>query len=198
MRAQSFDSTRGSLLDRLIWYMRTRQIRRRLPSTIETLADLGCGRTAPLLRKLLASGAVIHAIGVDLSPEMGLASDSLQLVQADLNEGLPLQSASVDVVLSLAVLEHLREPVLHLTEIHRILKPGGTLLLTTPSPLGKPVLEFMAYTLKVIDRQEIDDHKQYYEARTLVSALTQAGFAASAIHARTFQIGMNNIVVARA
>lgn len=44
---------------------------------------------------------------------------------------LPFAEASVDVVFAHAVFEHLREPVAALAEIRRILKPGGSLALST-------------------------------------------------------------------
>jgi SAM-dependent methyltransferase len=44
---------------------------------------------------------------------------------------LALADASFDVVLCTEVLEHLREPQRAIDEMHRVLKPGGSLLLTT-------------------------------------------------------------------
>lgn len=197
MRTHSFDSNNTGIFDRLIWHMRATQIRRHLPRPVETIADFGCGSSAPLLRTLLEDGVTGKAIGIDLNPDFSVATNTLSLFQADLNEPLPLADSSLDAVLSLATLEHLDEPGLHLREIHRTLKSGGTLLLTTPSPRGKPVLEFLAYRLKIIDRREIEDHRQYFDSPMLETALQHAGFAPPAIDAQTFQLGMNNIVVAR-
>lgn len=45
---------------------------------------------------------------------------------------VPLESAQVDYVLFSEVLEHLREPEKALREVHRLLRPGGTLVLTVP------------------------------------------------------------------
>jgi len=196
MRTGSFDSLSTGMLDKLIWRMRASQIRKNLPQTIEVVADFGCGRSAPLLRTLLEKGTVKKATGVDLDPDFSAQTNALTLFKADLNKPLPLEGSSFDAVFSLATLEHLDEPDLHLREIHRALKPNGLLLLTTPSPRGKPVLEFLAYRLKIIDRHEIEDHRQYFNSSMLESALEHAGFTPSAISARTFQFGMNNIVIA--
>jgi len=47
-------------------------------------------------------------------------------------EAIPLSSASVDLVLSTEMLEHCPEPARVAGEVHRVLRPGGILVLTTP------------------------------------------------------------------
>jgi SAM-dependent methyltransferase len=63
-------------------------------------------------------------IALDLRPGPGVdvVGDAL---------GLAIASASVDVVLCTEMLEHVTEPQRAIDEIYRVLKPGGTLLLTT-------------------------------------------------------------------
>jgi len=46
---------------------------------------------------------------------------------------MPFCDASIDVVLITQVLEHIPDPIAVIAEIHRVLKPGGTLLLSVPS-----------------------------------------------------------------
>jgi len=53
-------------------------------------------------------------------------------VEADLNEPLPISSCVADTVVSLSVLEHLREPQLMLSEAYRILKTGGAIVSQIP------------------------------------------------------------------
>jgi SAM-dependent methyltransferase len=53
-------------------------------------------------------------------------------IVADLNEKLPIEDAVADTVISLSVMEHLREPQVMLCEANRILKPGGTMILQVP------------------------------------------------------------------
>jgi SAM-dependent methyltransferase len=49
---------------------------------------------------------------------------------------IPIEAASVDVVLCTEVLEHVSEPIRVLMELGRILRPGGTLILTAPLGSG--------------------------------------------------------------
>ena len=54
----------------------------------------------------------------------------------DLNfetDSLPIQDNSIDVVMSLAVIEHIHNPEIFLNEIYRVLKPGGFVYLSTPN-----------------------------------------------------------------
>lgn len=52
-------------------------------------------------------------------------------VTIDIDGHLPLPDASIDVVLSTQVLEHVAVPAAYLAEARRVLRPGGRLLLST-------------------------------------------------------------------
>jgi SAM-dependent methyltransferase len=51
-------------------------------------------------------------------------------------ESLPFENNSIDAIICLEVLEHVKNPFKAAEEIKRVLKPGGLLLLTTPFLLG--------------------------------------------------------------
>jgi len=53
--------------------------------------------------------------------------------QADFNKRLPFKNKSFDIVYSIEVIEHLRSPYDFLEECFRILKPNGTLIISTPN-----------------------------------------------------------------
>jgi len=54
----------------------------------------------------------------------------------DLHGGLPLADQSVDLAYSVEVLEHLEDQFLFFREVHRVLRPGGRFVLTTPNVLS--------------------------------------------------------------
>ncbi len=91
------------------------------------LLDAGCGRGAPVLAKF--AGRARRLIGVDLVEFLpGLAG--LELVQGNLaRTGLP--DASVDLVYSRSVLEHVDDPARVYAEMQRILRPGGRFVFLT-------------------------------------------------------------------
>ena len=96
------------------------------------VADLGCGQ-GRTVRALLAAAhppAVVHALdhGSDLDDDL-LHDARVASRVADLDATLPLGDASLDRAVSLNVVEHVADPVEHLAECRRVLRPGGLLVL---------------------------------------------------------------------
>lgn len=101
----------------------------------ETVLDLGCGAGTDLLIAAQMVGSGGRAIGIDMTPsmvdrarqsaaEMGL--DNIE-VHEGLIEQLPLPDESVDVVISNGVIDLVPDKDVVLSEIKRVLKPGGRL-----------------------------------------------------------------------
>lgn len=102
------------------------KVRAHLPELRGTVVDLGCG-TRPYEADILAHAA--RYVGVDWSKTLhGLRAD----VAADVSRPLPLRDGAADAVTAFEVLEHLAEPGAMLGEAHRILRPGGVLMLSVP------------------------------------------------------------------
>lgn len=102
-----------------------------------TVGDLGCG-TGPVSQAL--APFVRRVVAVDESPEMLTAArdrlaafDNVDLHQGDL-AALPMPTASLDAATLVLVLHHLPEPAEVLAEIHRVLRPGGRLLVVDMLP----------------------------------------------------------------
>lgn len=91
------------------------------------LLDAGCGRTAPVLRRYI--GRVPRLIGVEVVPFVDVPPQ-IETHQADLAR-LPLPSASVDLIMSRSVFEHLADPHAVYAELARVLRPGGQLVFLT-------------------------------------------------------------------
>lgn len=87
---------------------------------------------------LLAARARARIVAVDYDPAVAQHARrryaSLPVVRADLQR-LGVASASVDAVVSLQVIEHLHDQPGFLEECHRVLRPGGTLIVSTPNRL---------------------------------------------------------------
>src|SRR3989338_3561079 len=174
------------LLERTLRTLRLKKIVRHIPAG-STVVDLGCGYDYYLVRSI--AERLQSAVAVDLSVQPS-HDPNITSLEHDLNTPLPLPSDHFDVAVSMANLEHLSQPLALLKEAHRILKPDGQLILTTPSTYAKPILEFLAYRLHIVSEPEIRDHKMYFNRTLLRDYLQQAGFT-TVIH-RYFQLCMNN------
>lgn len=86
---------------------------------------------------ILAQSAA-HVIGVDISPEavanatQKYAGDRVAFLQGSAAV-IPLPDADVDVVVSFETLEHLHEQEAMLSEIRRVLRQDGLLIISTPN-----------------------------------------------------------------
>jgi SAM-dependent methyltransferase len=104
----------------------------------QTALDAGCGtgRALPHLRGAVGPGGTV--LGVDLTPEMLATARRYGrhrhgwLVLADARH-LPLRDGGVDAAFAAGLLPHLPDPDGGLTELARVIRPGGRLALFHPS-----------------------------------------------------------------
>jgi SAM-dependent methyltransferase len=120
-------------------------------------AGVGEGYGAALL-----SGVAHHVVGVELDAPTAahvVRRYGLPVTRADL-QALPLPDASVDVVVTLQVIEHLWDQAAFLRECARVLRPGGRLHCSTPNRLtfspgnalvDRPLNPFHTYELAAAD-----------------------------------------------
>lgn len=93
------------------------------PQPGERILDLGCG-DGQLTMRLAATGAKVT--GVDASPAMVAAAQSRGAEAAQGNaESLPFPDQSFDAVFSNAVLHWVRDHDAMMSEVRRVLRPGG-------------------------------------------------------------------------
>ena len=93
--------------------------------------DVGCGRGV-MLRALLDLGYEAH--GVEISPEAAAGVDPRARIRIapDLADAA-YETDSFDAVILWHVLEHLPHPERTLEELHRIIRPGGRLVVAVPN-----------------------------------------------------------------
>ena len=150
-----------------------------------TVVDAGCGANAPLLVSLL--GKADSLIGIDLVRfNPSLRNESLLLLNNDLTN-MEIEDASVDLVISRSVLEHLCDVESVYREIHRILRPGGRFLFLIPNFWD--YVSIMSYLIpngfhkavveKLSGRPQADTFPTYYKSNTqraIGSLAKQTGF----------------------
>ncbi|MEU7042560.1 class I SAM-dependent methyltransferase [Streptomyces varsoviensis] len=155
-----------------------------------TVLDVGCGDgTAAAVAAAAAPGH--RFVGVDWSQGAlrRAAAGVPYAVRGEVTgEGLPFASGAADAVLFSEVIEHLVDPDGALAEIHRVLRPGGHLLLSTPNLAAwynralllagvQPV--FSEVSLREIHGRPgsaVVGHLRLFTARALRGLLTARGF----------------------
>ena len=86
--------------------------------------------------RLAAAAHLPVTYGIDYDPDLlreGWQARGIRGVQADLNGPLPWRSDAFAVVTAMDVIEHLTGTTTFVSEIYRILQPGGYALLATPN-----------------------------------------------------------------
>ena len=179
-----------TVFDRFVAWLRFRAAQRHVGSG-SRVCDLGCGLGSDFIRWL--GPRIRLGVGVDLQVS---AAESMgqRVVAGDIAQELPIRSACFDHIVMLAVLEHLAKPERTLREVHRILVPGGSLIMTWPKAAVDPVLHLFRRLHIVSPEMESDQHERRIPLEELQDMLARIGFERS-FH-RTFEVGLNNLLVA--
>jgi 2-polyprenyl-3-methyl-5-hydroxy-6-metoxy-1,4-benzoquinol methylase len=100
--------------------------------------DFGAG-TGTLAARIAGEPAVTSVTAADLAPHAtvaptdAVAGRKIRWLTADLNAPLPLADASFDVIVAIEIIEHLENPRATAREWRRLLRAGGTLVMSTPN-----------------------------------------------------------------
>ena len=94
--------------------------------------EFGAG-TGNFAKQLLADALIYEVTCADILPRPDDLSPNAKWIQADLNDELDAPSSSFDTIISIEVVEHLENPRAVFREFHRLLRPGGSIVLTTPN-----------------------------------------------------------------
>jgi 2-polyprenyl-3-methyl-5-hydroxy-6-metoxy-1,4-benzoquinol methylase len=147
------------------------EIRRYRGSESGRLLEIGCGDGDFLV---LAEAGGWRVTGIEYSPA-ACEKARRRLKNGEVRCG-ELQQAGLaaeqfDLCVVSDVLEHVRSPFDFLQEIHRLLKPGGTLFIATPS-----IDSWSARFLRQKWMEFKAEHLTYFDRQTLQTALFKSGF----------------------
>ena len=162
--------------------------------------DLGCGE-GRFAAELARAGAA--AVGVDVSHE-ALRRARARYPELDLRAipssgSWPLDDAGFDIAWAGETIEHVADTAGWLSEVRRVLRAGGTLLLSTPAH-GRLVLLLLALSPRRFARHfdPRSDHLRFYSARTLSRLLEDFGFEEIEVRAAGGPPGMRPLLLASA
>jgi 2-polyprenyl-3-methyl-5-hydroxy-6-metoxy-1,4-benzoquinol methylase len=137
---------------------------------VGSLLDVGCA-TGELLIAARDRGWRVH--GVEVSPYAAsvAAGRGIPVTVGFLRESF-LPEGSFDAITLLDVIEHLEEPIAELTEMHRLLRPGGVLCIETPN-WGSVYRLLLGRRWAAMQPRM---HICYFEAQSLQTLLKRTGF----------------------
>jgi 2-polyprenyl-3-methyl-5-hydroxy-6-metoxy-1,4-benzoquinol methylase len=144
----------------------------------ERVLDMGCGE-GRFAAELARMGA--HPVGIDVAAEpLRRALErhpELDLRQMSAEGAWPLQDASFDAVWAGEVIEHVADTAGWLSEARRVLRSGGSLLLSTPDH-GRLRMLRWALAPRAFEAHFDPriDHLRFYTRRTLTELLEDFGF----------------------
>jgi SAM-dependent methyltransferase len=140
---------------------------------VERALDLGCGdgRLTAHLEASELSAADVSRVALERARSR---LPGARLVELEPDAALPLADAGFDLVLAAETAEHVRDLQLFLSEIRRVLVPGGELALTTPAtpPLARP-------------DHPLSPHLRRFTKRSLATVLDDLGFDVSSLRRRS-------------
>ncbi len=137
--------------------------------------DLGCGDGAFTAQLREAGAEPIGAEVAEAALDRARARHpELEFRLARIDGPLPFSDGEFDLVWASEVIEHVADTARWLSEVRRVLTPGGRLLLTTPSH-GR-----LRIALGGIERfsEPLGDHLHLYSRRSLTELLGEFGFDA--------------------
>lgn len=156
----------------------TRAIQAYHPQASQVL-DIGVadGLMIPVLQETWPN---LKIVGLELSWELLRLGDHTRFVPllADAAD-LPFVAESFDVVSAAAVIEHMTDPLRLLQNIHRVLRPEGICILTTPNP-------FFERIAARVGRLPEDQHRYTFNLPALRRIITQVSL--EVVEAEPFMI----------
>ena len=152
------------------------------------ILEVGCG-DASFTKELARYSSDVTAIDISSAQiaENNQRFAGIKFLQHDVAEQFPFADATFEAIWCSEVLEHLFDPAFALREMHRIMKPGGRLLVTVPYH-GR--FKNVLIALFKFDEHYVpsNPHIRFYTKRTLSTLAERAGF--SAVRTKTCGMGV--------
>lgn len=139
------------------------------------ILDVGCG-IGYFLCEAKKRGWEVY--GTEFSPKaVEICKEKGIIMHGGVIDTLPSDWNNFDVVTSFEVIEHTQYPVKEVKGIHKVMRDGGLLYMTTPN-FNSLLRYFLKHKYNVIS---YPDHLCYFSARTLRYLLSENGFKVSKV-----------------
>jgi 2-polyprenyl-3-methyl-5-hydroxy-6-metoxy-1,4-benzoquinol methylase len=173
------------------------RIKRTIPYVSGRLLDAGCG--IGTMMDYLPEGA--EYVGFDDDPRpiayLRKKNPEAKIFCLDIQKDSLAEEGPFDTVTCLAVVEHVEDPRGFLRRCVDLLRPGGTLVVTSPTKLGEFVRGVICALHLVTPgaTEPGETHDANYSLSELSNLVKHSG--CEVVAAKHFQLGINQIVVGR-
>lgn len=141
-----------------------------------TICDIGCADGSFL--RLLEG---YRLLGVEVSEVLArrAVQNGIETILGNVEHGVPLESGTVDCVVTGETIEHVPDTDHFLGEINRVLRPGGWLILSCPNvnTLVSPLMMVLLDTPPQLSARYRSPHVKDFTSRTLRMAVENNGFS---------------------
>ena len=178
-------------------YLRQQRFKAIAPYIKGDILDLDCGLANIL--SYLPSDQVY--VGIEKHPDMfgwlleNRKGKGYEFHQKNLDQDVLTLNWRFDTILMLAVVEHMKYPQNILCQIPGLLKPGGRILITTPSQFGDGIHSIGAKA-GLFSKHAAEEHETIFSLETLQSLLNENGLTVDTY--RKFLWGGNQLFVCSA
>jgi len=180
----------GLLTNRL----KRRRFRMVAPYIRGDVLDVGCGPAEALTG---SADKITSYVGIEFSQNRvnrnAKQFPQYTFLRKDLDEDALDLGRSFDVILLIAVIEHIYNQKHLMKQLVALLKPAGRIIITTPTPFGNDIVHRWGAGLGLFSKEAADDHVVIYNRRRLEKLARDFGLR---LHTyRRFQWGCNQLAV---
>ncbi len=180
-------------LSRMLAHWRHEMIR---PYIHGDVLDLGCGN--PVILEKFADSMDSYC-GVEQSAKwvesISARFPNARMYQRDLDRDALDLGRRFDVVLMIALIEHIWNQRFLFEGVIDCLKPGGRIVITTPTPFGNDIVHRLGAKLGLFARSAVDDHIVIYNRLRFDNLAREFGLKLE--NYRRFQFFCNQLGVLR-
>lgn len=179
-------------------YLRNKRTSLISPYLKGDILDIGCGpaRNLEVLEKYGIPFSSYTGIELDshLVKELKSKFSSYDFYSVDLDTQVLPVSKKFDVIILLAVIEHIFNLKFLFSQLSELLKPTGIIVLTTPTPFGNDVVHRFGASIGLFDREGgQDDHIVIFNQKRLQILGNEVGLTLKEY--KSFQFGCNQLAV---
>lgn len=159
-----------------------------------SILDFGCG-----YGKLISYLHDEDYTGVDLDQRViesakVINKSKINAKFYDINEFMEQEEQKFDTIVMAAVIEHTDDPASIIKDMKGVLKEGGRIILTTPTPTANKILK-IGSKIKLFSKHAVNEHKPLLTVDDFIDISSSANLTLE-LYER-FEFGLNQIVIYR-